>query len=314
MRRGDFESAWRATDQIEHARRLRGGRRPELGELMWDGTPFDGRRVLVRCLHGLGDTIQHLRFVPEICAVAARVYLAVQPALLPLLSAQANLGEVIDGWVTSWPEHDVEIEVMELAYALRKHVGVLPGPLPYLDPQSVARRATWRPPKGTGSQPRIGLVWKTSAWDPSRSMTPADLAPLRSCSASFYSLQQEATESEMASLPFPVHSFAPHTTDPLDAAAAMLWCDAIIAVDGMPAHLAGALGRQTWLALKERADWRWMDSRNDSPWYPSLRLFRRSSTWSDVMERIAREVTAAMSFSREPQASPRLRLIASGAT
>src|SRR5688572_9809509 len=103
MRAGNFEADWRHTDRIEMIRRQRGWRDESAGDLLWDGTPFEGRTVLVRCLHGLGDTLQYARFVRQVCRVAARVYFAVQPSLLRLFRTQSEFGTVIDGWITPFP-------------------------------------------------------------------------------------------------------------------------------------------------------------------------------------------------------------------
>src|SRR4051794_905943 len=98
MRRGDFEAAWRETDSAEIVRRRRNFRRAEIGDLVWDGTSWDGKRVLIRCLHGLGDTLQFIRFVPEIAKTAASVTVAMQPDLLPLFSSSLRFGRLCNGW------------------------------------------------------------------------------------------------------------------------------------------------------------------------------------------------------------------------
>jgi hypothetical protein len=296
MRAGDFERAWQATDCAEAARRARGWRDEAAGELLWDGTPFTGRRVLVRCLHGLGDTLQFLRFVYDLRQIAAEVMFAVQPALLPLLAGEPELGRVIDGWVDHWPEYDVEIEVMELAYALRITRSDLPGRVPSLDLARARERARWRPPSQDPGKLKIGLVWQSSRWDRSRSVPIDALQPLAATGAAFYSLQQDTSPEETRALPFPIEMIASETGDPLDAAAAMLWLDLIITVDSMPAHLAGVLGRPVWTLLKEEADWRWMEAEDRSPWYPSMRLFRRRGDWRELIERVASEIPGCVAF------------------
>jgi hypothetical protein len=283
MRSGDFERAWRATDEIEGRRRARGWRDSSQGDLLWDGSKFDGERVLVRCLHGLGDTLQFMRFIPHLQRTARDVMFAAQPALLPLISSDGRFGRVINGWADQWPDHDVEIEVMELAYALRITCADLPGEIPYLNPTAIARKAAWRPPDDRQGK-KIGVIWKASQWDQTRSLPSEVLSTLKFPGLEFYSLQQDLSASEFHAIPLQLTSVAQDTRDPLDAAAAMLWMDLIITVDAMPAHLAGALGRPALVILKKDPDWRWMDAGETSPWYPTLRLCRYESDWSRTME------------------------------
>lgn len=284
MRSGDFEAAWRATDELERARRARRFRCAEAGELVWDGSPFAGRRVLVRCLHGLGDTLQFIRFVPALTSVASAVTVAIQPALVPLFRPHSDFGEVCDGWTDRNFPHDVEVEVMELAYALRALASTLPRP-PYLDREWICERAKLRPSRRCRRM-HIGLVWAASGWDETRSIPPHELAPLAEIDADFFSLQQGADPAEV-----PLHfvEMGGSTAEVIDAARAMLSLDLVITVDAMPAHLAGALGVPVWLLLKRDCDWRWMDRRDDSPWYPSMRVFRqeRPGDWSAPIAAVA---------------------------
>jgi hypothetical protein len=288
MRRGDWAEAWRETDRIELPRRerqARGGFVREPHHLCWDGTPFDGRSVLVRCEHGLGDTLQFARFVPGIARVAREVHLMVQPVLLPLLSGLPELGTVHNGWTEWWPApaHDVEIEIMELAYALRATVDSVPPPCPHLASFLAGKLPEPLPRDG---RLRVGLLWAASEWDPSRSIPPELLEPLlRVEGARFFSLQQGPAAGDPVAAKLGVEPLSRHTSELAAAAAAMLEMDLIVCVDNMAAHLAGTLGRPTWLLLKHEADWRWMDGRDDSPWYPGMRLFRQPSPddWKGVV-------------------------------
>jgi hypothetical protein len=141
-----------------------------------------------------------------------------------------------------------------------------------------------------GARMRVGLLWAASEWDGTRSVAPAQLEPmLRVPGVAFYSLQQGPAASDPLVAHFGITSLSPRTEAIEDAAAAMQQLDLVISVDGMPAHLAATLGRPTWLMLKHEADWRWMDGRSDTPWYPSMRLFRqpRAGDWRAVAEAIA---------------------------
>jgi hypothetical protein len=279
MRRGDWEQAWRLTDEVERTRRdaqRRPGFERQPQHLCWDGTPFAGRSVLVRCEHGLGDTLQFMRFVPTVTRIAREVHVMVQPLLLDLFAGAPQLGTVHNGW-TDWrppPAHDVEIEIMELAYALRATVDTVPPPYPFLPDRVRGRLPVALPRDGAL---RVGIVWAASDWDTTRSVPLAVLQPLLHIpGVRWFSLQQgHAAEDPLIERSGMV-ALSPHTGDIAAAAAAMLELDLIVTVDNMVAHLSGMLGRPTWVLLKKEADWRWMDARDDSPWYRSVRLFRQS--------------------------------------
>jgi hypothetical protein len=292
MRRGDWEQAWRATDRIEHPRRLQQRqpgfvRRPE--QLRWDGTPTAGRVVLVRCEHGLGDTLQFLRFVPRLAA--RQVHLMVQPPLVELLRGAPGLGDVRNYWTDDpLPTHEVDTEVMELAYALRATLESLPPPYPHLAGQLPRTHDLHLPQQ---DKLRVGLLWAASDWDGSRSVPLPALRPLFALEeVQFFSLQQGEAAADPLLERVDIERLSPRTADIRRAAVAMQQMDLVISIDGMPAHLAATLGRPTWVLLKHEADWRWMDGRQDTPWYPTLRLFRqrREGDWDGVSEQVAREL------------------------
>lgn len=290
MRRGDWEGAWRQTDRIELPRRRaqnRGGFTRQPHHLRWDGSAFEGRSVLVRCEHGLGDTLQFIRFVPSLARVARVLHLLVQPQLLPLLAHAPGLGDVRNAWTDEPPPaHDVDIEVMELAYALRARPDTLPPPYPHL--RSQAGRFPLAIPQD--GRRRVGVLWAASDWDRSRSVPLTVLEPLLRCEQTrFFSLQQSAAAQDPMLPRLPITVLSQHTREVRAAAAAMMELDLVITVDGMPAHLAATLGRPTWLLLKHDADWRWMAERQDTPWYPAMRLFRqpRPGDWHAVVRAAA---------------------------
>jgi len=288
MRRGDWEAAWRATDRIEiprrAAQRLPGFvRAPQ--HLRWDGTPPAGRSVLVRCEHGLGDTLQFMRFVPHLGA--RQVHFMVQPPLVELLRGAPGLGEVRDYWTEDpLPAHEIDLEVMELPYALRTTLPRLPPPYPYLHAQ-LPRTPGFDP--GGGARLRAGLVWSVSDWGQSRSVPLASLAPLSALEeVRLFSLQQGQAADDPLLERFAVERLSPRTADLRMAGAAICAMDVVITPDAMVAHLAGTLGRPTWVLLQHQADWRWMDQRADSPWYPTVRLFRqpRPGDWDAVAHEV----------------------------
>jgi hypothetical protein len=259
-------------------------RRPE--HLRWDGTPLGGRSVLVRCEHGLGDTLQSMRFIPQLGA--AQLHFMVQPQLLGLLRDAPGLGEVRNYWTEDpLPAHEVDIEVMELPYALRATPATLPPPYPHLHGRLPSLHAlTMR----EDDRLQVGLLWAASEWDISRSVPLDRLARLLADpDLRFLSLQQGEAATDPLLQGLGIESLSAHTRDIAMAAAAMRALDLVICVDAMPAHLAGTLGTPTWVLLKHQADWRWMDGREDSPWYPGMRLFRqpRAGDWDAVVDQVA---------------------------
>lgn len=279
MRHGAWDEAWRLSDAAIAAR---GGARdwtqPRHLQPVWDGTPLGGRRVLVRCYHGLGDTIQFIRFVPLLQAVAREVTVWAQPALIPLLATMRPAPRLLplhDG--TPDAEYDTDIEIMELAHALRVTPATLPARVPYLHPPPRAKRSDGRLV--------VGLVWRAGEWDARRSVPLALLRPLAAIPGIRLCILQRGPA--LAERPEGFGEDA-GCDDVLEAAARMRSLDLVVSVDSMPAHLAGALGLPVWLLLAQAADWRWMERREDSPWYPTMRLFRQSQPgcWEKPVARV----------------------------
>jgi hypothetical protein len=251
MRRGDFAAAWRISDEILRTRE----RRWDLArheQSIWDGTPLHGKRVLIRCYHGLGDTIQFARFIPLVEQIASSVVVWAQPSLIPLLrtmETHADFFPLHDG--TPEVEYDVDVEIMELAYVFRITPATIPQP-PYLFVDPAER------PRGG-----IGVAWKAGEWDPQRSLPVAMFDDIP-----FVSLDRGN----------------PDAGTPLKTARLMRTLDLVVTVDTMTAHLAGALGVPVWTLLPAHADWRWMERRSDSPWYPTMRLFRYAMPMDDEQQ------------------------------
>lgn len=285
MKAGDFEAAWRQSDRL-----------PD--HLVWDGTPFDDRRVRIRCLHGLGDTLQFMRFVPLVAARARQVDFLVQPPLIDLLRGAPGFGEVSTAWTETPPASDVEIEVMELAYAFRCRSDTVPPPYAHLHAQVCKRNPVHLPHDDCL---RVALMWSVSDWGASRSVPLASLAPLFDVPGiAFYSMQQGRDAKDPLIGRFGLTALSPRTEDIADAAGTMLQMDLVIAPDAMPAHLAGTLRRPTWVMLQHEADWRWMQHREDTPWYPTARLFRQPSPgdWDGVARAIAKALSGMRAAAR----------------
>jgi hypothetical protein len=274
---GDFTSAWTVSDRIlrRHAARPDYAR-PRHLQSIWTGEPLEGRRVLVRCYHGLGDTIQFVRFVPRLRRIAREVIVWAPAPLVPILQSVPGIDRLLPLHDGS-PEviYDVDVEIMELPFVFRDTFDTIPSTVPYL---------TVSPSALPGSIPRVGLVWRCGEWEHQRSISFELLAPLLDLDGFTW------CSFQVGRRPHEVH---PRLVDVSDddlsrAAARMAALDLLITVDSMPAHLAGALGVPVWTLLLADADWRWMKHREDSPWYPTMRLFRqaRDGDWAGVLERV----------------------------
>lgn len=278
MLKGEFERAWQESDRIRQLQSSDPHR-------YWDGQALDQRHILLRCLHGFGDDIQFLRYLPQLRAIAKSITLQVPPPLLPLFRRMPCVDTVIT-WKEPEPSWDTQIECMELPYIFRTTLENIPSPLMCLPPQEESRREISR----RKDLLHVGLVWSAGEWNPSRSISTATLKPLlRMKGVAFHNLQGGAASKEWPLLSKECHILtAPVPDGILNLAAAIEEMDLIITVDTLAAHLGGTLGKPVWLLLQYAADWRWMIDRQDSPWYPSMAIFRRGRTenWSSLIWRV----------------------------
>lgn len=274
----------------------------DFGKPEWRGEDISDKTILIHHEQGLGDSIQFVRFVQQVLARARKVVLEV-PANLVALYSQSIPGVTLAIYREPLPSFDVHIAIMSLAHVLGVNVDQVPAPIPYLraDP---ARVEAWKDRLPTGGL-RIGVVWQGKAGtgvDFGRSYRLENLAPVaRLPGVTLISLQKGYGLDQLDTLPagMRVETLGPDFDSGPDAfvdtAAVMQHLDLIISSDTSVAHLAGALGRPVWVPLKFTPDWRWMLTREDSPWYPSnMRLFRQrqSGNWSELFERLAGEVAA----------------------
>ena len=283
MRRGDFDAAWAISDSVIAARNPAARDDPAIPyhrRWVWNGAPIHGQNVLVRCYHGLGDTLQFVRFLPALRACAAAVTMEAQPELIPLLETCNAFGQIIPFRKEApAPPSECDIEIMELAHALRLRPEAAPPPYLWLPFDNPMRGA-------------VGLCWIAGEWDAERSLPSDLLSPLLTAGPPIVSL------CPGKALGPSVPAECPHAVE--RTASLMGRLDLIITVDTMIAHLAGALGLPTWLLLKHEPDWRWTPgprrySRlSTSVWYPSLRIFRQPSPgdWQSVIIDVAARLTA----------------------
>ncbi|HEX4797154.1 MAG TPA: hypothetical protein VH370_25400, partial [Humisphaera sp.] len=265
---------------------------PKWRHLRWDGSPLKGRRVLLHAENGLGDTIQYVRYVPNLIAAGGRVVMLSQPELYRLLQRMPGIEELrVEGGPV--PSFDVLCPVMSCPRAFGTRLETIPAAIPYLTPDpSLAEH--WRqrlaPHRGRLT---VGLVWSASktikeGW--SRSPPPGAFARLATAAnhgVRFVSLQKGPPAKD-APAGIDLLDWTEELHDMADTAALAANLDLVIAVDTSVAHLAGAIGKACWVLLCEPADWKWMLDRTDSPWYPTMRLFRqpKPGDWQTPIEQV----------------------------
>lgn len=266
----------------------------------WTGEPVPAKTLLIHDEQGFGDAFQFLRMVPWARSRSgARVVLQTMPEVLPLARRAGGFDEIVARDDLP-PAFDVHCEMMSLPMALGLSMADLPGQVPYLraDPERVA---LWRGRLGALPRPWVALVWAgrpTHQNDANRSLALSALAPLARSGASFVSLQKGDAAAQAAAPPAGMCLYAAGEAieDFDDTAAILELADLLISVDSSPVHLAGALGRPVWTLLPFVPDWRWLLEREDSPWYPTMRLFRqaRPGDWDEVIGRVAEALCAWM--------------------
>lgn len=272
---------------------------PPLSVPFWTGEqPLAGRTLLVRAEQGFGDTIQFCRYAPLLARDGARVVLEVQPQLVRLLSTLSDGVEVI-AQGEALPECDFHCLMMSLPFLCGTTLESIPAEIPYLRADE-ALRAAWREPLQAHDGLRVGLVWgggtrperaHASAIDRRRSVPPGVMAPLATVAGcQFISLQVGPKSGLAEQLPEDMILLDPTASlaDFADTAALVSELDLVIAVDTAVAHLAGAIGTEVWLLNRFDSCWRWLQDRDDSPWYPGMRLFRQTAPgdWAEVMDRV----------------------------
>jgi tetratricopeptide (TPR) repeat protein len=305
--RGWAENEWRWKDRSSWViREKRNFRQPQwLG-----GVSPAGKTILLQSEQGYGDTIQFCRYAPLVANLGARVILEAPRALAPLLESLNGPAQVVVQG-EPLPYFDMFCPLLSLPLALRTKSSI-PAQVPYLG-VSEERRRVWRDKLGERRRPRIGLVWsggfrpaRPELWSVNerRNIPLAQFAALRSLEADFYSLQKgDPAESEFAALNThdwagpKIENLASEMGDFADSAALIEQLDLVISVDTATAHLAGALAKPVWILNRFDACWRWLLDRDDSPWYPTARLYRqeRPGDWDSVMCKVARDLTRWLS-------------------
>lgn len=265
----------------------------------WRGEDVAGKTVLIHAEQGMGDTIQFARYCKTVKARGARVLFMVQPPLMSLLKQVDGVDEVVsENDLASTPPFDVHIPTLSLPLVLGTTIDTVPADVPYLraDPERVARA---RQNMAADTNFRIGITWAGRPEhhnDHNRSTELQQFATLAAVpGVTFYSLQKgSAALSNHKQLPanMKMVDCDKALSDFSDSAALLENLDLVISVDTSVVHLAGAMGKEVWTLLPLVPDWRWLVDRPDTPWYPTMRLFRqtRLKNWQDVFDQVAAEL------------------------
>ncbi len=283
----EYEWRWREKDALE-----RPWPQPE-----WDGSPLEGRTIMLHREQGLGDTLQFIRYAPLVQELGGQLRIVAPGNWLPILSTCAGLDPARVEFCDRdqpIPPFDVFAALMSLPRLFKTDLASIPADVPYLsaDESLVAR---WRSALGEEEGLRVGIVWQGNpdfGNDRVRSMPLASFAPLAAVEGvRLISLQKGFGSEQLGQVDFPILDLGSKFSDVamVDAAALIRSLDLVISCDTAMLHLAGALAAPVWGAIPFAPDWRWLLERTDSPWYPTLRLFRQSQAgdWTGVFRRMA---------------------------
>ncbi|MGO9108945.1 MAG: tetratricopeptide repeat protein [Thermoguttaceae bacterium] len=311
LRKGRFREGWH---EFHWRLMCDAYRMPPLPAPLWDGSPMPDRCLLLYSEQGLGDTLQFIRYAPKVKQRCASTILQCQPGLAPLLSRCPGVDRVIVRG-DSLPEYHVHVPLMSLPDIMETTIDTIPAAVPYVFADE-ALVETWRQRLAEYPGFRIGISWQGNpkyAADRLRSIPLRHFAPLaRAPGVRLFSLQKGIGWEQIAeaAADCPIVDFGPdfdsqHGTF-MDSAAVIRNLDLVITSDTAVPHLAGALGAPVWVALSQSADWRWLEGREDCPWYPTMRLFRqaRLGDWDGLFARIAEELAGVVSGERRPLLPP----------
>lgn len=292
---GRFREGW---PKLEARLRIKAAGQVAALAPRWAGEPVMGKRLLITAEEGFGDTIQFIRYATLLAAQGAEISVRAHPSLGRLLRSVAGVHAVFT--TEERPGgFDLETKMLSIPRNFETQASTIPGQTPYLSVDN-ASLVRWRKYicdlSGDSSLLRVGLVWAGNPKHRNNHNRSIEWGRLRRLTevpgVAFYSLQIGAAREDLAHDPRGVIDLAPGIQDYYDTAAAVTLMDLIISVDTSVAHLAGAMARPVWTLLPITSDWRWLLGREDSPWYPTMRLFRQTSRqdWEEVVSRICLEL------------------------
>jgi tetratricopeptide (TPR) repeat protein len=297
LRIGNFEAGWAGREAARWRIPVLVAGYPKLSQPLWRGSePIDGKTVLVCPDEGLGDTIQFVRYVPMLAARGARVILMVQEPLVPLLSGIPGVAECVPRKTAILPAFDFHCPLTSLPLVFGTRLDTIPAERSYLPRPAADLVQAWGARLGPRQKMRIGLVWSGNPQhnnDHNRSSPLRQMARILDADATFVSLQKEPRAEDRPVLleRTDIVDMTAHLANFAETAA-LVSCLVVITVDTSVAHLAAALGRPTWILLPYAPDYRWLLGRDDSPWYPTVRLFRQDERrdYATVIDRVFREL------------------------
>jgi tetratricopeptide (TPR) repeat protein len=288
---GDFENGWEQHEWRWLSKDCSSPKRGFLQPLWLGREDIAGKTILLHAEQGLGDTIQFARYTQSVARKGARVILEVHPPLRSLISGMPGAHQVVSRG-EPLPGFDFHCPLMSLPLAFNTRLQTIPASIPYLRAADGAVKK-WEGRLGGTNALRVGIVWSgrlAHKNDRNRSISLSRLARLANPNVTLVSLQNEvrAKDAEVLAANKQIRHFGSELKDFSDTAALASLMDLVISVDTSVAHLAGALGKPVWILLPFAADWRWLAGREDSPWYPTARLFRQPEMgdWDSVLESV----------------------------
>jgi Flp pilus assembly protein TadD len=294
LRMGDFARGW---PEYEWRWKKKGMPPRTFHQPLWDGSPLAGRTILLHVEQGVGDVIQLVRYGKLLQDRGGRIVVECPNLLVRLFQRCHGIEQVVEEG-KPLPHFDVHAPLMSLPKLVRTTVETIPADIPYLfaDEQRVD---FWRSQLPPGDILKVGIAWQGNpkhVGDRHRSVRLTSLAPIAEVpGVQLFSLQKGPGSEQLAQLngQFTVTNLGSESwPDFMETAAVVANLDLVITVDTAVAHLAGALGKPVWVAIPYISDWRWLRGREDSPWYPTMRLFRQKSfgDWESVFVRMAGEL------------------------
>lgn len=292
LTRGEYASGWREYEWRWQRADFTSPRR-HLDRPLWDGSPLHGRTILLHAEQGLGDVVQFVRYAPMVAGFGGKVLLECHPELVTLMRSVEGVTDAMAFDAAADSDFACHIPLLSLPRVFGTTLETIPSRIPYLS-QSAAYTSKWQNLTALQrSRLKVGLVWAGKSYpDPLRSCPWGEMKALLAINGvSFFSLQfgmagrpgGERTDAGdgLVDLTGKICDFS-------DTAALISQLDLIISIDTSVAHVAGAMGKQTWLLLPYAADWRWLLHRSDSPWYPTMTLFRQQipGDWNGLITRV----------------------------
>ena len=303
LTRGDMPHGWH---EFEHRTRLPEAAARPVRAPLWDGAPLDNWTLLVESERGLGDTLQFVRYLPLLAGRCRRVLFEARPSLVDLLRESGIENVIAEG--DPLPPIDARIPLMSLPARLETTLSTIPAEVPYLRTSAV-RVAQWRQRLSVVEGLKVGIHWQgnpTFVGDRHRSIPLSHFGALVDMpGVQLVSLQKDPAGGTPDSFEGRLLVFDDLDREGgafLDTAAIIENLDLVITSDSAVAHLAGALAAPVWLVLSTACDWRWLVDRSDSPWYPTMRIFRQITLgdWPEVFARLAAELAEVVASSCPP--------------